>query len=166
MSAWKYEFGFVPATAVTCYRADNHPSLRILSPEREGLWEGRFPGPVVFESLDSLLPHSQMIGNSLARRADGKGNFFDLFFERDRVLKIDVTLDLRVPCLTLVSELTLLANRQQWLVITTDGRIFRPTVRRFLGEIQQSPAMRWIRGSLDPLVSRQATRKNEEPRCD
>ena len=166
MSIWQLEFGFVPSTAATRHWADSHSTTRILSPERERLWEGAaFPDSLI-ETLDRLLPDSRMMDASHARWADGNGSFIDLFFEADRVVSIGVTLDLRVPCLTLVSELALVANRQQWLVITCDGRIFRPTVRRFLGEIQQSSAMRWIRGSLDTLVRRHSTHTNEELRCD
>lgn len=166
MSAWQFEFGFVPSTAATRHWADSHSSTRIPEADREGLWsEMAFPDSLI-ESLDRVLPDSRMISNSHARWADVNGSFIDVVFEQDRVVSIAVTLDLRVPCLALVSELALAANRQQWLVITTDGRIFRPTVRRFLGEIQQSPATRWIRGSLDSLVRRQAMCTSEELRCD
>jgi hypothetical protein len=145
VSAWHYEFGFVPSIAVTRHWAKSPSPTRILSPEREALWEGMAIPDSLVESLDSLLPDFCLISDSHARWGGADGSFIDVRFDREQLVKVDMTLDLRVPCLTLVSELTLLANRQQWLAITTDGRIFRPTVRRFLGEIQQSPAMRWIR---------------------
>jgi len=166
MSAWQFQFGFVPSTSVTRHWADSHESIRILSPARERLWEGTaFPNSLV-ESLESLLPESRMVSDSHACWADGKGSHIDLKFERERVLNITVTLDLRVPCLSLVSDLSLLGNRQQWLAITTDGRVFRPIVRRFLAEIEQSSAMRWIRGSPEALARRHSARTSEELRCD
>jgi hypothetical protein len=66
---------------------------------------------------------------------------------------IRVTVDLREPHLNFIADVALVANQVGWLGITGDGRIFRPSVRRFLAEIHQSPAMRWIRGSMESLLA-------------
>jgi hypothetical protein len=161
-----FEFGFVPASALTRHMALSQPSTRILEPERTGLWDRiAFPDSLV-ECLDKLSPDSCLINASQMRWGDGSASFIDVFVEGDRLVNVSVTLDLRASCLKFVSDLTLIANRHDWLVITTDGRVFRPTVRRFLVEIQHSPAMRWIRGSMDSFVRRQLTPRNDELRFD
>lgn len=166
MATWQFEFGFLPSTATTRHWASSHSSTRIPEPEKQGLWKGVDLPPSLVESLDKLLPGSQMISASHARWGDGDGSCIDVFFERDQLMDVAVTLDLRVPFLALVSELALIANQHQWLVIMTDGKIFRPTVRRLLAEIQHSPAMHWVRGSLDAFVRRQSEHRNDELRCD
>lgn len=137
-AAWQFEFCLVPVSG--------------LASDGEGI---AFPGSLL-EILDRLFPDSRMVGVSRVRWQNANGSFIEVFLEKDRVANIAVTLDLRVSCLTIVSELTLLANQQQWLAITADGKSFRPTVRRFIVEMQRSPAMRWIRGSLGAVS--QATR--------
>jgi len=154
VTAWQFEFGFLPARAVTTHWMLSQPSKRSLECETAALWNGMpFPNSLI-ESLDDLSPHSRLIGSSQMRWGDEAANFIDVFVERDRLVNVSVTLDLRVPCIRFVSDLTLIANRHDWLAITANGRIFRPTVRRFMVEIQRSPAMRWVRGSVDSFLLR------------
>ena len=111
------------------------------------------------ESLDSLLPDSLMISTSHARWGRRSGSFIDVRFDRPQLVRIDVSLDLRVPCLTLISELTLLANRQQWLAIMTDGRLFRPTVRRFLGRFSSPRPCGGSGGAPEAFLRRHSARR-------
>ena len=153
---WRFVFGFVPWTPVTRHWALGDHPIKVRDADREGLWNGTAVISLV-ESLDTLGVDSRMVSASQLRWGAENENCITVFVEGERVTNISVTLDLRVPCLKFVSDLTLVANRQDWLVITTDGRIFRPTVRRFLVEMQQSPGMRWIQGSMDAFARRQST---------
>lgn len=161
MTAWQFEVGFVPSTALTRLRALSQPPAKIEEADRAGLWTGVTLPDSLVENLDKLSPDSCLLSPSQLRWGDGGASFIDVFVEGGRVTNISVSLDLRMPCLKFVSDLTLVANRFDWLVITTDGRVFRPTVRQFMVEIQHSPAMRWIRGSLDAFALRHPTRKND-----
>jgi hypothetical protein len=133
MKPWQFEFRFVPSNAAQRPWAFGRPAREPVESDVMRPWDD-----VAF--IDSLS------GNTPRTRwRDPYGHFVDVLFEEGRLAKVSATLDLRDPCLKFVSDLTLVANRLEWLVLSAEGQMFRPTVRRFLVEIQRSPAMRWIR---------------------
>jgi hypothetical protein len=150
---WQFEFGLIPSTTLTRHWALDDHSRRVREADREGLWNGTsFPSLVA--GLDRMGLDSHMVGASLVRWGEGDENFIDVLVEAGRVCEVKVMLDLRVHCLKFISDFTLAANRHQWLVITTEGMVFRPTVRRCIVEIEESAAMRWVRGSMNVVVRR------------
>jgi hypothetical protein len=153
MSAWRFEFGFVPSTPVTQRLVLANPPVKLSSLERLKFWHGLPVPESLLESLNSLLLMPQLLCEAKIRWARGCDTYVDLFVERRCMRDIRVTVDLREPHLNFIADVALVANQVGWLGITGDGRIFRPSVRRFLAEIHQSPAMRWIRGSMESLLA-------------
>lgn len=133
MAPWQFEFGFVPSIAAKRHWALDRAAVKM------GTGVVRTWNEAAF--ADSLL---ELV--SPARWRDAHGNYLDVQVDRGRLLSVAAAIDLRMPYLKFVSDLTLTANRQEWLATTSDGRMFRPIVRRFLFEIQRSPAMRCVRG--------------------
>jgi hypothetical protein len=149
---WLFEFGFGPEATVVRGRKFVHPETAITDAEILGVWESvSFPDTLI-EDLNSRLHKPQMITTHQMRWAGGIDTYVDVFFEQDRLANVTAAIDVRAPHLAFVSDLCLVANRHCWLAIMPNGRFFRPCVRRFMAEIQHSPATRWIRGSLDSLA--------------
>jgi len=120
----------------------------------------------VFDGLGKLLPERREVDPRQLRWSDGdvegSGTFVDAFIDRSQLMYLAVSVDLRRGHLGLVAELALIANRNGWLAVTSGGRFFRPSVRRFLQEIQGSPAMRWVRRAMAVNVRRNLLAANEE----
>jgi hypothetical protein len=154
VNVWEFEFSFVPSTPTTRRWATTLPQLRASTAEMAGFWENAAAPVSLVESLDALSPCSSLVNTSQLRWHAENNCFIDVLVDGHRLTNIVVTLDLRAPCLKLVSDLTLLAQRHGWLVAAGDGRIFRPTVRRFIVEIEESQAMRWVRGSIEAFMQR------------
>jgi len=146
MKPWQFEFGFVPSNAAQRPWAFALPARDALKLDVVRQWDDS----AFIDSLAGNTPQT--------RWRDTYGNFVDVRFEEGRLARVSAALDLRDPCLKFVSDLTLVANRLEWLVISAEGQMFRPTVRRFLVEIQRSAAMRWIREA-----EYQAARRRESP---
>lgn len=148
MKPWQFAFDFVPSNAAQRPWAFAHPATAEQQPGVVRQWnEAAF--------VDSLAG-----GASKTRWRDPYGSFVDVTFSDDRLARVSAMLDLREPCLKFVSDLTLVANRLEWLVVANPGQMFRPTVRRFLVEIQRSTAMQWVRGM--GLSGHSSTQANSE----
>lgn len=128
--------------------------MRVSTAERVGFWESTAAPVSLVESLDALSRYSSLVSTSHLRWHADNNCLIDVLVESHRLTNIVVTLDLRSRYLQLISDLTLLAHRHRWLVAAEDGRIFQPTVRRFIVEIEKSPAMHWVRGSIEALIQR------------
>lgn len=152
--AWQFEYGFVPETAVTRGWAQSHPAARMLDADRRGLWKNDPLQARLVRILDGLLPKRTALSPSHIRWDSGNASYVDVLVDGEWLVDIAVTIDLRAPYLFLVSELALLANERQWLAISIDGRVFRPTVRRFLVEIRQTLARRRVAVTVDSLARR------------
>lgn len=147
MTPGKFEFGFVPEAALVRTRAFIHPSTTIPDHERVQSWgDGEF-SDLLAEKFSGLLPGPCSVDPGQMRWGSPDGLSIGVFFEREKPIGVTVTIDVRVPYIAFISELSLLANRLQWLVVMPDGRIFRPRVRRFLAEIQHCQANLWVRRS-------------------
>lgn len=133
MAPWQFEFGFVPSIAAKRHWTFDRASMK--------------PAAGIARSWNDVAFAASLAEPALpARWRDAHGNYVDVRVDGGRLLSISAAIDLRMPYLRFVSDLTLTAIRQEWLATTSDGRMFRPVVRRFLYEIQRSPAMRCVRG--------------------
>ena|SRR5688572_6153944 len=158
VNAWQFEFSFVPSTSATRHWATSLPQLRVSTAERVGFWESTAAPVSLVESLDALSRCSSLVSTSQLRWHADNNCVIDVLVEGHRLTDIVVTLDLRSPYLQLISDLALLAHRHRWLVAAEDGRIFQPTVRRFIVEIESSPAIHWVRGSIEAFIQRKTSR--------
>jgi len=164
LKRWLFEFGFVPEATIVRGRKFVHPETAITDAEISCVWESaRFPDTLI-EDLSTRLHQPRMINTHQMRWESGIETYVDVFFQQDRLANVKAALDVRESHLAFVSDVCLVANRHGWLAIMTSGRFFRPCVRRFMAEIQQSSAARWVRGSRESLVQRQFGRKNDEMR--
>jgi hypothetical protein len=159
----RFEFGFVPEVAVVRRWQFIHPSTTISRAERTAAWLEELFSHTVAARFTTLLHGPYWIGAGRTRWGDGETICIDVFFDLDRPIDVTVTIDIRAPHLAFLSELCLLANGLQWLAVMPDGRIFRPCLRRFLGEIQHGRATRADRASPAQFTPQQMTRYQGEP---
>lgn len=89
------------------------------------------------KALTGLLPDFRRVSAQQLRWSDGMGSTVDLHVERSLLVNVIVSIDLRMRPLQLIAELALIANKHGWEGITDDGRFFRPSLRRFLQELQR-----------------------------
>lgn len=169
--SWQFEYGFVPETETTCRWAQCHPTAKALDVDRSALWKGYPLQARLVERLNRLLPKRTLLSPSRTRWEDGNGSYVDVLVDGEQLVDIAVTIDLRMPCLFFVSELALLANERQWLAMSIDGKIFRPTVRRFLVEIRLALARRRVQmpaefAARKPTLGKRHSRRNMEGKAD
>ncbi len=160
-----FSFGFVPATAFTRRCAVRHPPAKLSDTDRASAWTGTpFSGSLI-ESLDKVSSAFLRLGDGHLRWGDRDACFIDVFFEGIQLVNVSVMLNLRAPSLEFVSGVALVANHHQWLAVTADGRVFRPTVRRFMMEIQNTPAFHWACRTRFSFAARRSVRNRRASRA-
>jgi len=147
VAAWQFHFELAPVAEISRRHGSLRPSTRIEHPDRAGLWAGEIVPDSLLRDLERLCPDTRATLPQHIRFGREQRTVVDVRTRGPRLEQLTVAVDIREPHVEFLGEIALLANRHEWLVISTDGRMFRPSVRRFLAEIKVSSAMRWVRGA-------------------
>jgi len=144
LAIWQFDLHVLPCDAVKAAYGDIRPlTLSKSDFEKYANWDECHLKDIE-GAVASLLEERSSWGRHLRTWGDEDGNRIDLTYQAGILSSIFVRIDVRTVSYTFIGGFLDVARRNDWVLLTGDGRLLDPSASQLLSAIQRSTAAKFV----------------------
>ncbi|MFN3231841.1 MAG: hypothetical protein ACE363_06730 [Alphaproteobacteria bacterium] len=144
MAIWQYDFHLIPEQGVVAQVGHLPIAIQDAEQRLEIYWTSEYLTEDIATEIDRILPAGSSWRSGLQIWGSDDGSRIDISYRADRIESVFIRFDLRQPSLKLMMSIVDLARLHEWLILTNEGYLLKPSIKSLLSRIRQSPSFRFV----------------------